>query len=135
MAFPSPCMRGWAIAFFASVPLLFLGASDPAPGLRSLNSPPDLLSFSWQATGSGTYLCEGQVSDEYPESCTVYFGGVLSGHSTFAFADGTFSYAVSMPTYEGGAVSAQAFDEFDQSSEVLWDSISTNGSTGTFENE
>ena len=28
-----------------------------------------------------------------------------------------------------------AFDEFDQSSEVLWDSISTNGSTGTFENE
>jgi hypothetical protein len=87
------------------------------------NAPPVLTSFSVHQIAPGYYVLDGQVGDEYPDECVVWFGGVLAGQFVTCDWDGTFSYFVEVDEYGKGEVSAQAYDNLDQGSNVDTDWI------------
>jgi len=103
------------------VAIAMIGAMTPATA--SPDNPPELLSFSIVHVVDDYWLLYGEVNDELPEYCIVFFGGVLEGYGTCADADGTFSYCIEIPPSVVGYVSAQAFDIRDQLSDELYDHV------------
>lgn len=87
------------------------------------NEPPVLESFTVVDIAEGTYSVEGEVDDEYPDECIVWFGGALSGYFAICESDGVFTMFVELGPYETGQVSARAFDNLDQGSNVEYDWI------------
>jgi hypothetical protein len=87
------------------------------------NKPPALVSFTVVEIDAGVYALEGQVADEYPDESIVWFGGALEGYYAFCDSEGGFFLAVNLTPYETGRVYAQAFDNIDQASNVLYDTI------------
>jgi hypothetical protein len=88
---------------------------------QAADDPPELLSFSIMHIVDDYWLLYGEVDDELPEYCDIFFGGVLEGCETTAEYDGTFSYVVELPPSLVGPVSAQAFDIRDHLSNTLYD--------------
>ena len=102
------------------------GAAPPGAGPRSYNEPPVLDAFSVREAMDGSFVFEGQVSDEYPEECLIQFGGALQGYCTICGYDGSFSFCIELGPYDGGEVTAQAVDNVDQHSNILRDVVFTN---------
>jgi hypothetical protein len=81
-----------------------------------VNAPPIVLSAQAVLIDAANDIWEisGTVEDEFPESATINFGGILDGHSVQVNADGTFSYTVvldkTLPNTEG-LVTATAIDD------------------------
>ena len=80
-----------------------------APRTAQAESPPTLLDFGIVHIVDDYWLLYGEVDDEAPEVCIIFFGGVLHD-GTNAESDGTFSYVVEVPPNVTGVVSAQACD-------------------------
>jgi hypothetical protein len=108
------------IFMFSAAPLLAKPINGSAP---QINYAPVLESFTVIELDAGVYALEGYVQDERPEWCFVVFGGVLEGHYVFVEPNGYFLYTVELGFWDTGAVSAQAVDELEQLSNVLWDEI------------
>lgn len=86
-----------------------------------VNAPPIVLTAQAVLVDPANDIWEisGTVEDEFPESVTINFGGILDGHSVQVNADGTFSYTVvldkNLPNTEG-LVTATAIDDIGQES-------------------
>lgn len=113
-------MNGFLLRSALSVGLVF-GVAGGA--LADGNEPPVLESFTVVEVDAGTYSLEGHVSDEFPGECVVWFGGVLAGSFAVCDSGGGFVYYVELGPYDAGQVSAQAFDNLDQASNVEYDVI------------
>ena len=98
-------------------------ANETGTDVSSGNAPPELLTFEISEVEAGVYTLSGTVNDDYPEGCYIQFGGALDGYYAAVFADGTFGTTAEVGYYERGSVSAQAVDDVDQGSNILWDAI------------
>lgn len=75
-----------------------------------VNLPPDIVWFDGWPDSYGNWVFEGEVQDENPESCTIEFGGIISGTTT-PDATGYFEKAIYLPPGTSGLATATATDE------------------------
>ena len=109
----------WLLAALAAA-----SSAESQAGVRSIDEPPVLESFSTSSRFGGFCTLSGTVTDEYAGGCYIQFGGALAGYYAAVNSDGTFTTSVEVDPYSTGPVSAQAVDEVGQESNVLWDEAS-----------
>jgi len=91
------------------------------PATARADNPPTLLDFEIVHIFDDYWLLYGEMDDEIPDCCIVFFGGVLHGYSTMPESDGTFSYCIEIPSNVVGVVSAQVLDNQNHLSNKLED--------------
>jgi hypothetical protein len=100
---------------------------DPPPGPGGIGTiglqQPVIVAFSATADLGNVWVFEGEVIHPLPWTLTVVFGGLLAGHSTSVYVDGTFNYSLILPPGTNGIVSAQAFDGSGQGSNMAFEWI------------
>jgi hypothetical protein len=101
---------------------------NPPPGPGGIGTiglqQPVIVAFSATAELGNVWIFEGEVIHPTPWTLTVVFGGLLTGHSTSVYVDGTFNYSLILPPGTNGIVSAQAFDASGQGSNMAFEWIS-----------
>ena len=98
--------------------------SDDRPNLPfPLNKPPVITDFTITHYPGDLWTFEGTVDDENPSGVIVVFGGIIAGTEVPVTEEGTFSITIQLPHGTKGGVTAQAFDEELQASEVAEDVI------------
>ena len=98
----------------------------PGPGgvgTIGVQPQPVIVAFSATATLGNVWVFEGEVIHPTPWTLTVVFGGLLAGHSTSVYVDGTFNYSLILPAGANGIVSAQAIDAAGQGSNMAFEWI------------
>jgi len=115
--------------------------APPAPGDPSGNPPPPggpggpggiggpqltlpvIVEFGVIAGLSNIWTAQGLVEHAQPWTLTVVFGGLFEGHSTSVNSNGSFSYPLMLSAGISGLVSAQAFDQYGEGSNIEFDYI------------
>lgn len=87
------------------------------------NSAPVITTFEWTHSPGNLYTFYGHVEDESAAGLTVTFGGILAGHSTTTFSDGSFAFQIILPEDIEGEVTAQVLDGQGLESEIAIDLV------------
>jgi hypothetical protein len=90
-------------------------------GGGNVNGPPVITDFYIEREPGNLWTFEGTVMDENPGTCVIVFSGLIEGTVIPVTEEGTFSITIQLPANSSGAVGAQAWDEWDQASEVAED--------------
>ena len=87
----------------------------------SIDFVPVLTSFNvWFDSALQQWTLDGTVSDEDPSGCTVYFGGMATGHMVSVQSDGSFTYALDAEALiSGDLVTANVLDTMANESATL----------------
>jgi hypothetical protein len=88
-----------------------------------LPAAPFISAFSVIAGSSSVWIAEGMVQHAMPTTVTVVFGGLFEGNSTNVNVDGSFSFAMILAPGTTGTVTAQAFDQDLQASNIVFDYV------------
>lgn len=94
--------------------------SDPAwVTVFVTNIPPQISNLDAIPGSLGMWHIEGYVLDEYPDQCTVEFGGIIAGEpSATPDETGFFRITVDLGTEVFGVATAKAIDELGEESPV-----------------
>jgi hypothetical protein len=87
-----------------------MGTSSIGVGVVPIGQPaPVIVEFSATEGLGDVWIFVGEVLHPLPWTLSVVFGGLLAGHSTSVYVDGTFNYSLILAPGTTGIVSAQAF--------------------------
>jgi hypothetical protein len=95
--------------------------------LEVSSNPPVLGNFNAAENADGTWTFSGQVSDAVPQGDTITFGGLnaLQGKTATVDVSGNFSLTVPVAAGDDGTATAQATDQWGQTSNLGEDVVRT----------
>ncbi len=89
--------------------------------VNDVNEAPVILTFEVIDGWGDFWTFEGQIQDEDPGDLLIVFGGVLTGHFSTSFEDGSFMYTIEMSSTDvHGPVSVKAIDSTGRISQTEW---------------